>query len=96
MSQFSAWLPSRRQLQRHVARLVDSLESLLQRLRESIARTIGEAVANAVHEVTQPLGPLRAADPGAVRLGRARIVGRRSALLRMGRRPGLRQGPLPR
>jgi len=56
MSQFSAWLPSRRQLQQHLARLVDTLEALVQRLRESIARTVGEAVANAVHEVTQRLG----------------------------------------
>ena len=55
MSQFSAWLPSRRQLQRHLARLVDSLEGVLQRLRESIARTVGEAVANAVHEIIHRL-----------------------------------------
>ena len=57
MSQFSAWLPSRRQLQQHLARLVDTLEALVQRLRESIARTVGEAVANAVHEVTRRLSP---------------------------------------
>ena len=56
MSQFSAWLPSRRQLQQHLARLVDTLEALVQRLRESIARTVGEAVANAVHEITLRLG----------------------------------------
>ena len=56
MNQFSAWLPSRRQLQQHLARLVDTLEALVQRLRESIARTVGEAVANAVHEITQRLG----------------------------------------
>ena len=59
MSQFSTWLPSRRQLQQHLARLVDTLEALVQRLRESIARTVGEAVANAVHEVTQRLGRSR-------------------------------------
>ena len=52
MSQFTRWLPSRRQLQQHLARLVDTLEALVQRLRESIARTVGEAVTNAVHEVT--------------------------------------------
>ena len=57
MSQFSAWLPSRRQLQQHLARLVDTLEALFQRLRESIARTVGEAVANAVHEITRRLSP---------------------------------------
>ena len=57
MSRFSAWLPSRRQLQQHLARLVDTLEALVQRLRESIARTVGEAVANAVHEVTRRLSP---------------------------------------
>ena len=56
MSQFSTWLPSRRQLQQHLARLVDTLEALVQRLRESIARTVGEAVAAAVHEVTRRLG----------------------------------------
>ena len=56
MSQISRWLPSRRQLQQHLARLVDTLEALVQRLRESIARTVGEAVASAVHEVTRRLG----------------------------------------
>ena len=68
MSQFSAWLPSRRQLQQHLARLVDTLEALVQRLRESIARTVGEAVANAVHEITHRLSPAAAERPGAVRL----------------------------
>jgi hypothetical protein len=58
MSQISHWLPSRRQLQQHLARLVDTLEALVQRLRESIARTVGEAVANAVHEVTHRLSRL--------------------------------------
>ena len=57
MNRYSAWLPSRRQLQQHLARLVDSLEGLVQRLRESIARTVGEAVANAVHEITRRLSP---------------------------------------
>ena len=57
MSQFTRWLPSRRQLQQHLARLVDTLEALVQRLRESIARTVGEAVASAVHEVTRRLSP---------------------------------------
>ena len=56
MSVISPWLPSRRQLQQHLARLVDTLEALVQRLRESIARTVGEAVASAVHEVTRRLG----------------------------------------
>ena len=63
MNQFSAWLPSRRQLQQHLARLVDTLEGLLQRLRESIARTVGEAVANAVHEVTRRLSPVLGTAP---------------------------------
>ena len=67
MSQFSAWLPTRRQLQQHLARLVDTLEALVQRLRESIARTVGEAVANAVHEVTQRLG--RSAPQAPARSG---------------------------
>jgi len=57
MNRYSAWLPSRRQLQQHLARLIDTLETLMQRLRESIARTVGEAVANAVHEVTRRLSP---------------------------------------
>jgi hypothetical protein len=69
MSQFTRWLPSRRQLQQHLARLVDTLEALVQRLRESIARTVGEAVANAVHEVTyllirsSPDAPARSGQP---------------------------------
>ena len=66
-SQFSAWLPTRRQLQQHLARLVDTLEALVQRLRESIARTVGEAVANAVHEVTHRLG--RSAPQAPARSG---------------------------
>ena len=67
MSQFTHWLPSRRQLQQHLARLVDTLEALVQRLRESIARTVGEAVANAVHEVTRRLG--RSAPEAPARSG---------------------------
>ena len=67
MSQISHWLPSRRQLQQHLARLVDTLEALVQRLRESIARTVGEAVANAVHEVTRRLS--RSAPDAPARSG---------------------------
>ena len=67
MNRYSAWLPSRRQLQQHLARLVDSLEALVQRLRESIARTVGEAVANAVHEVTRCLS--RSAPDAPARSG---------------------------
>ena len=63
MSQFSTWLPSRRQLQQHLARLVDTLEGLLQRLRESIARTVGEAVANAVHEIIHRISQVAGTAP---------------------------------
>ena len=63
MSQISTWLPSRRQLQQHLARLVDTLEALVQRLRESIARTVGKAVANAVHEVTHRMSQLPRTAP---------------------------------
>ena len=38
-------------------------ESLLQRLRESIARTVGEAVANAVHEIIHRLSQVPGSDP---------------------------------
>ena len=64
MNQFSAWLPSRQQLQRHLARLVDTLEGLLQRLRESVARTVGEAVANAVHEIIHRISQVPGTAPG--------------------------------
>jgi len=52
MSPSTGWQPSRRQLQKYLACLVDTLEALVERLRESIARSVGEAVANVVHEVT--------------------------------------------
>ena len=96
MSQFSTWLPSRRQLQQHLARLVDTLEALVQRLRESIARTVGEAVANAVHEVTHRLEP---AAPEAPQRGPAGTSANRRwddpYESDWDDEPGLRPRPLP-
>ena len=73
MTPFCTWLPSRRLLQQNLARLVDTLEALVQRLRDSISRTVGEAVANAVHEVTHRLtashAPLRHGHPRPRRSG---------------------------
>ena len=37
---------------RHLSRLIETLEGVIARLRESLARTVGEAVANAFHDLT--------------------------------------------
>ena len=57
MNQFSAWLPSRRQLQRSPCPSGRYSRRCAPTSPESIARTIGEAVANAVHEIIHRLSP---------------------------------------